>query len=226
MKQFIPHLITLTSLCIGFYSIIESAKINFNTASHLIIISFILDGLDGFLARYFNTQSNFGKQLDSFSDFVNFGLAPGFLLFFYMNEEVGLQNTSYLAVLIPIFSTIRLANFNTKEKNTDNFSGLTTPANALIFISIPLINQFNNLSWINQFLNLPEIISLLIVVNSMLLIAPIKTFGLRIDNILLNKRKMTFVFISICILYIFKYIGILIVTLLYILASIFRIIDK
>ena len=226
MKQYLPHIITLTSLCIGCLSIIESSKLNLTIASYLIIVSCILDGLDGFFARLLKTESQFGKQLDSFSDLVNFGMAPGFIMYFFLNDMLSLQRVSYLSLLIPIFATLRLANYNTQKKITNNFSGITTPVIALVFASIPLINQYHSHHWLQRVLVKPEVITSIIVISCLLLLAPIKTFGLRFDTIIMNKRKMIFLFISICILYIFKYIGILIIILMYILLNVFRIIDK
>ena len=86
MKKHLPHIITLTSLCIGFLSMVESSKLNLTIASYLIMVSCFLDGLDGFFARLLKTESQFGKQLDSFSDLVNFGLAPGFIMYFFLND--------------------------------------------------------------------------------------------------------------------------------------------
>ena len=109
MKKNIPHIITLTSLCIAILSIIESFNWNFTTASYLIFLSLLLDSLDGSLARYLNTNSEFGKQLDSLSDMIAFGLAPSILMYNFFEFEFENSEIGYIALLIPVFSSLRLA---------------------------------------------------------------------------------------------------------------------
>ena len=225
MKKNIPHIITLTSLSIGFLSIIESCNLNFITASYLMIICLILDSIDGTVARYLNTSSKFGKELDSLSDMIAFGIAPGILIYHFITVEFSDQSLAYLALLIPICSSLRLANYNTYTEIHNTFSGLTTPVAALCFLSIPLINEYENNERIIHLLIHPVSISLLTIIVSILLIAPVKTFGLRLNTLRRDKKKLVFIFISISIFYIFSFTGLLMIILTYIILSVFKIIN-
>ena len=223
MKKNIANLITLMSLFIGVISIIKSFNLQFELSAYLIFTCFLLDGIDGSIARFLKTSTDFGKQLDSFSDLVCFGLAPGLLIYNFMYIEFN-STSSYIALLIPVCSTLRLSKYNIDTNQTKSFSGLTTPANAVFFGAIPLVSIYERNTFITQTLLQPSTISILLVIMSILLISKFNTFNLRIDIIALNQRKMYFIFLSIMILSIFSFTGLLIIIFLYILFSIFKII--
>ena len=223
MKKYIAHIITLTSLCIAILSIIQSCYFNFRIAAYLIVISLILDGVDGAIARYLNTTSEFGKQLDSLSDMIAFGLAPAILLYNFIGHELNNSTLSYLTLFIPICSALRLANYN-NSIFSDTFHGLTTPVSALMFISIPLINEYEHNVYILSIVMNQSVIAGTIVIISILLISPLKTFNLRIDSIRHDKRKLFFIFISICVLYLFNFTGLPLIILIYILLSVKKLI--
>ena len=220
MKKNIAHIITLTSLCIAILSIIESCNFNLTIGSFLILICFVLDSIDGTMARYLNSDSEFGKQLDSFSDMIAFGIAPGILMYNFLYLQFENTTLPYISLLIPICSSLRLANYNIDINQKKDFLGLATPVSAILFASIPLIYQYENSSVILTIITNQWIISLLIVITSILLISQLKTFSLRLDSIKNDKRKLFFIFISICILSIFNFTGLPIVILIYILLSI------
>ena len=111
------------------------------------------------LARILNVDGELGKQLDSLADLITFGVAPAFIvfqLFFWIEDksffnplsewpEIALTSYNYWAYtawLIPLFSALRLAKFNIDTRQIDGFIGLPTPANALFFISIPIMIHF------------------------------------------------------------------------------------
>ena len=223
MKKNIANLITLTNLVIGLISIVKSFNLQFELSAYLIFTCFLLDGIDGSIARFLKTSTDFGKQLDSFSDLVCFGLAPGLLIYNFMYIEFN-STSSYIALLIPVCSALRLSKYNTDTNQTTSFSGLTTPANAVFFGAIPLISIYEKNTFITQTLLQPSTISILLIIMSILLISKFNTFNLRIDIIALNQRKMYFIFLSIMILSIFNFTGLLIIIFLYILFSIFKII--
>ena len=222
MKKNIAHIITLTSLCIAILSIIESCNFNLTIGSFLILICFVLDSIDGTMARYLNSDSEFGKQLDSFSDMIAFGIAPGILMYNFLYLQFENTTLPYISLLIPIFSSLRLANYNIDINQKKDFLGLPTPVSAILFASIPLIYQYEKNSSILTIITNQWIISLLIVITSILLISQLKTLNLRLDAIKNDKRKLFFIFISICILSIFNFTGLPIVILIYILLSIHK----
>ncbi|MBE37938.1 MAG: CDP-diacylglycerol--serine O-phosphatidyltransferase [Flavobacteriales bacterium] len=225
MKKNIAHIVTLTSLCISIISIIQSCYFNFIISSYLIFICLLLDNLDGLIARYLNTVSEFGKQLDSFSDMIAFGVAPAVLLYNFIQYQFNNNTLAYITLLIPIFSSIRLANYNSNSTNNPFFHGITTPVNAIFFGSLPLINQYEESTWIVSTLINEAFIAILIIIMSILLITPLKTFNLRIDAIKDDKRKLFFIFISISVLYLFNFTGLPIIIFIYILLNVMRIIN-
>ncbi|MAZ55945.1 MAG: hypothetical protein CMP54_03015, partial [Flavobacteriales bacterium] len=107
---------------------------------------------------------------------------------------------------------------------SDTFHGLTTPVSALMFISIPLINEYEHNVYILSIVMNQSVIAGIIVIISILLISPLKTFNLRIDSIRHDKRKLFFIFISICVLYLFNFTGLPLIILIYILLSVTKLI--
>jgi len=224
MKKNVAHIITLTNLCVGFLSIIESCSFNFNLASYFIFTCCFLDVLDGFIARILNSESEFGKQLDSFSDFISFGVAPAILMYSFIAFEFNNYKLAHISLLIPICSSLRLVKYNLYNTSQETFSGLTTPVSAIVFSSIPLIHTYEKNIFIINTIIQPITIVLLIIVISALLLAPFQTFNLRIRTLLNDKRKMIFIFFSIYILYIFNFTGLLVIVLTYIILSMIKVI--
>jgi len=225
----IPNIFTLLNLLFGLVAIIFSFE-NLLISSLCIFIGIILDFFDGFFARLLNLQSDFGKQLDSFADFVTSGLAPGFILMqlIYQNENDVLipekifhyNNVIYLfGLLIPIFSAIRLAKFNIDENQKNNFLGLPTPAVAIFIASLPLIAQYQ----IPTFVSSSIYLIFLSIILSFLLISNIPLFSFKISQGQNQKTKIIrilFVLISIILLLIFQFVGIPFIVVLYLILSI------
>ena len=154
IKRNIPNIITLANLTCGLLSIIFAFQGNLKLASLYIFASAFFDFFDGLAARLLKVHGKLGKQLDSMADIVAFGVAPGFILFHFMYElnhdiifKIATNDNLFfpelLALLIPIFSAYRLANFNIDTKQTTSFIGLPTPTLAIFVAALPLIdNQF------------------------------------------------------------------------------------
>lgn len=127
----LPNALTTASLFSGFYAIVSAAGGVFDNAAIAIFISMILDGLDGRVARMTNTQSKFGEEYDSLADMVAFGVAPGFVAFFWSLN--GLDKIGWAITFIYVAGTaLRLARFNTQIGSIDKkyFVGLPSPAAA------------------------------------------------------------------------------------------------
>ena len=109
-------------------------------AAYAIVVSALFDFLDGMLARLLKAYSEIGKELDSLADVVSFGVLPSVIVF-QLFKQSGTEITwlPYLAFSIAVFSALRLAKFNVDTRQAENFIGLPTPANALLFGSFPLI---------------------------------------------------------------------------------------
>ena len=135
----LPNLITSLSLFGGFYSIIACLDGKFERAAIAILISAVMDGLDGRVARLTNTSSEFGMQYDSLSDLVAFGIAPGVLIFTWALEPFGRYGW-LAAFLYVVCGALRLARFNVQSATVESktFKGLPIPAAAVLVASTVL----------------------------------------------------------------------------------------
>ena len=86
LVRLLPNIVTLSSLCITLTAVRFSMVGDYLIASSLLLLAGFLDGIDGRLARFFNASNDFGAQLDSLVDFVNFGVVPGFIVYFWVNS--------------------------------------------------------------------------------------------------------------------------------------------
>ena len=154
IKSQIPNFFTCLNLLCGCLAVISAFEGSLTGSAYLIGVALVMDFLDGFMARLLKVSSDLGKQLDSLADMVTFGFAPGIILFKMLNlalfigsiNQIGqvanfhlLNPLAYMALLIPIFSALRLAKFNIDTRQTHSFIGLPTPASALLIASLPLI---------------------------------------------------------------------------------------
>ena len=220
IKRNIPNFITILNLVCGISSIIVLFKYDLIYSGILIFAGAIFDLADGLLARALNVTSEIGKQLDSFADMVTFGIAPGVLMYQLIdNQTLDIIELSYIAFLIPIFSSIRLSKFNIDNRQTTSFIGLPTPAAAIFIASLPIIIQKHNTEFS---LNILIIITISL---SLLLIAELPLFSLKIkkneklkspENII----RIIFLFSSIILLFVFNYAAIPFIVILYIILSI------
>ena len=220
MSKHIPNLLTISNLICGCIALYLTFKGELVFTAYLIGLAAIFDLMDGAAARLLNVSNPIGKQLDSLADMVSFGLVPGSVVF-YILEEGTLSQYSFMALLIPIFSAYRLAKFNVDENQNENFVGLPTPANCLVFVSIPLITSFNSESTIAYLFEIPEILLIITILLSLALVSRINMFSLKFKNFKYvdNKLRFFFITISITLLTCLRFSAIPIVILLYILMS-------
>ncbi len=140
-KQVIPGIFTALNIFCGFLAIIKINEGNFTTGGWLIIFAAIFDALDGQLARFTKSSSNFGLEFDSLADVVSFGVAPATLLY-----QVYFQKMGILGVIISfsplVFGSVRLARFNIQSTGFEKkkFSGLPIPIGAISFASFVIFN--------------------------------------------------------------------------------------
>jgi CDP-diacylglycerol--serine O-phosphatidyltransferase len=139
----LPNLITTASLFCGFYAIGKAIEGSFLLACWAIIISLILDGLDGRIARFTRSSSNFGVEYDSLVDLVAFGVAPGVLVYLFALQPYG-KFGWMAAFLYVVCGALRLARFNVQvpELGTKHFVGLPIPA-AASFMAISILLFFH-----------------------------------------------------------------------------------
>ncbi|GAA5520900.1 CDP-diacylglycerol--serine O-phosphatidyltransferase [Aliifodinibius salicampi] len=145
----VPSFFTLMNLFCGFLAIISISEGRLFFGAWLIVIAGLFDALDGFMARLSNATSQFGIELDSISDVVSFGVAPGFLLYTFGLSEMPFVGI-ILSALPPLCGAVRLARYNVdaQESRTDFFKGLPIPAQAIMIAAFYL-----------TFYNRPELFS-------------------------------------------------------------------
>lgn len=140
MKSLIPNMLTSLNLVLGMGSIISTFQGNFYQAAILIVLAMVADGLDGRVARFFNSSSDFGKELDSLCDLVSFGVAPAILAYaFYLKEfaEFGYVATIAFATC----GALRLARFNVNTSVVKGyFMGLPIPAGGCVLATFIMLN--------------------------------------------------------------------------------------
>jgi len=141
LNYLLPNLFTAASIFVAVVSIINSIHGNFERASWFIILSLILDGLDGKVARLTKGESKFGVEFDSLADIVAFGVAPAILIYQQIATNYGKLGVLIIALYV-VFGAIRLARFNVTTKKIDPniFIGLPIPAAALFLVSLSQID--------------------------------------------------------------------------------------
>ncbi|MCT4581048.1 MAG: CDP-alcohol phosphatidyltransferase family protein [Flavobacteriales bacterium] len=234
MKRHIPNLLTLSNLFCGILAVKSGFEGEFFLAAGLVVLGAIFDFFDGFAARLLKVSNEIGKQLDSLSDMVTFGVAPGVIMFTLLNiifkqydaQVLLAEYIPYIAFVIPLASAVRLAKFNVDENQSDKFIGVPTPANSLFFIAIPLIymeyikNSLPPLYLGSILILLILIFSWLLNANIELLALKFKTFGWKNNEIRYTFIGMTIITIILTIFLKIVYISIPIIILLYIIISI------
>lgn len=189
-QRMIPNLITLTALCAGVTSIQHAINMEWDKAIMALLVAMVLDALDGATARILKATSEFGAHLDTLSDFMAFGIAPATLLYLWILEESG--RVGWIAMLFYVCATaLRLARFNTKQKNSKTpvgyFTGVPSPAGAGLLM-MPVILWMQNEEWFSQFGNASPAIAVWTFCVACLMISRIPTFSLK--NIRLPSRAV------------------------------------
>jgi CDP-diacylglycerol--serine O-phosphatidyltransferase len=147
VRTLLPNLITLLALCAGLTAIRLAVEDKLEWAVAAIVFAALLDGIDGRIARMLKGTSRFGAELDSLADFVNFGVAPALMLYFWGLHQLG--NLGWIAAMVFAISTgLRLARFNVMVDDPDKpawaakfFMGVPAPAGA-ITVLLPIYIYF------------------------------------------------------------------------------------
>lgn len=230
IKAQIPNLITLLNLLSGCFALIFAFHQDFKFAFFFVSLGIFLDFFDGFFARLFKVSSPLGLQLDSLADMVTSGVVPGLVMYQLMNHALGFPSFGwptlffpFLGFIITLGSCYRLANFNVDTRQTDSFIGLPTPANALVILSLPLILLDNQYEFITKALSNEYVLLAISVLSAYILNAEIPLFSLKIKDFSFAKNKLQIIFltVSVLLLVFFKFLGIPLLILFYVLLSVF-----
>lgn len=137
----IPNLFTIGNLFLGVVAIILVFNERPEYAAMMVIIAMLLDGVDGKVARALNVQSEFGKELDSLSDVISFGVAPAFIMYVVAFQELNPAAAWIITALFPICGALRLARFNVVAGTPGYFIGLPIPAAGGVLCTLALFYQ-------------------------------------------------------------------------------------
>ena len=208
-RSLLPNALTIFGVCLGLSAIKFALDANYTMSVIAIAIAAILDTLDGRVARLIKGTSKVGKELDSLTDVISFGVAPSFVMYFWTINEIG--KIGWLLILIyTVCCALRLARFNLtvlEEKESwkiNFFEGVPSPAAAGLIL-LPLIL---NLSGLLALENQAIISSLLILTTSILMVSKIPTYSLK--RILIPRHLAIFlllgigIYLSLIIFYTFE----------------------
>ena len=167
LNYLLPNLFTAASIFVAVLSIIQSSQGKFSQAAWFIILSLILDGLDGKIARLTKGESKFGVEFDSLADIVAFGVAPAMLIYFQIGHKFGKFGILIVALYV-VLGAVRLARFNiTTNKNDPNiFIGLPIPAAALFLVSLAQLEYKYTLSYIEPIILLFTLLVAILMVSN------------------------------------------------------------
>lgn len=185
-------MVTLANLVCGCAAILYVFVYNdLQTAFWLVILAAAFDFLDGFTARMLKSYSEVGKQLDSLSDMVSFGVVPASILYYIYVSSGGTELGEWTAILpfsIAVFSALRLAKFNVDENQKDEFTGLPTPACAIFMAACGWLFATGNVTVS------PVTVLITCAVFSFLLVSPVKMFALKFRNYTFRDNKLRYIF--------------------------------
>lgn len=237
-KKNIPNFVTCLNLVCGCISIHFAYTGHLEWSGFAIFAAAIFDFTDGFLARLLHVKSEIGKQLDSLSDVVSFGVAPGVIMFHLIgmgNKLWEYELPDYLALialLIPVFSALRLAKFNIDTRQTDSFIGLPTPAVGLVIASLAILIYRNFESpffpfndYVVYFILHPAVLIGITLFCAFLMVSKLPLFAMKFTSWGWKQNKLRYIFIisSFLLLLLFFFIAIPIIIVIYILISVITI---
>lgn len=237
VKKYIPNLFTMLNLFSGCVALVFAAANELSMAFFFVCLGIFFDFFDGFFARLFKVQSPLGVQLDSLADMVTCGVVPGFVMYrlfalhlgstdflVFQSSFLGAVFTliPFLGFVITLGSCYRLARFNIDTRQTDSFIGLPTPANALFFMSLPLINEAfydDNFSGVVYPLWL---LLVLIALSAYIMNAEIPLFSLKMKSFSFEKYRLQIFFlaVSLALIIFLKIAAVPLIIISYILLSV------
>jgi len=179
-RMILPNAITLIGVCIGLSSIKFALDSKYEIAIIAIIFAALIDGLDGRIARLIKGTSKVGKELDSLTDVISFGVAPAFVMYFWSLNNLG-KFGWLLCLIYVVCVALRLARFNVHSNEEaswkDNFfEGVPSPAGGILVL-MPLIYSLSELKFLN--INYNFIVPVFFVLVSLLLISKVPTYSLK-----------------------------------------------
>lgn len=229
IKRHVPNAITCCNLLSGCFSVLFLLKDMPVKAALMIFVAAVFDFFDGFMARLLKAHSSIGGDLDSLSDVVSFGVAPGFIMYFLIGLSLetpawpffGIDLLPCLAFLLPVFSALRLARFNVDSSQTTSFVGLPAPAMAVFMASLPLAFRQLGVLW-DGVLN-PYVGVVIVVVFSFMMVCRRRfiSFKMKSAGWKGNETRWIIVAVGLFGLAAFQWVAFPFILLFYVLMSLF-----
>ena len=196
-------------------------------AALMIFVAGLFDFLDGFAARLLHAHSPIGADLDSLSDVVSFGVAPGFIMYYLMFHALGrvpnIGSTAFFAscsaFLLPVFSAVRLAKFNIDDTQKTSFRGLPAPGMAIFIASLPLaLAKVGHLT--DGSLGFWMCLGITLIF-SFLMVSRLRFFSFKMKSLSWKGYELQWIFLAIAVagFAIFQFVALPFILLLYILLS-------
>ena len=199
-RVILPNMLTLIGVCIGLTSIRFALDGRFELAIIAIMFAALIDGLDGRIARLIKGTSKVGKELDSLTDMISFGVAPAFIMFFWKLNTLG-RFGWLLCLIYVICVALRLARFNVNSGQEpswkDNFfEGVPSPAGGILVLT-PLIISLSGFDFFE--LNYNIIVPIFFILTSFLLISKFPTYSFK--KIIIPRRTTIFLLFGIVLFF-------------------------
>jgi len=199
VRKYLPDTITLMNLLCGGIGVVFALQSRLDDAFYCMLAAAAFDFLDGAAARLLGSYSELGKELDSLSDVVSFGLLPSLMFYALMRSLVfGQEWLCFTPLVICLMSAFRLAKFNTDERQKDTFLGLPTPACALLCASLCCYVCYTPGGFLSVAASGRAFIPVLSLVLSVLLVSDIPFFSLKMHKV--EERSLKFKRIALLVL--------------------------
>ena len=199
-RMILPNMLTLIGVCIGLSSIKFALDGKFELAIVAIIFAALIDGLDGRIARLIKGTSKVGKELDSLTDVISFGVAPSFVMYFWLLNNLG-KFGWLLCLIYVVCVALRLARFNVSSNEEpswrDNFfEGVPSPAGGILVL-MPLIFSLSGFDFFNISYNV--LVPVFFISVSFLLISKLPTYSLK--KIIIPRSMTVFLLFGIVLFF-------------------------
>lgn len=229
IKKHIPNAITCLNLLSGCMSILFIASGMPVKAAYMILVAGLFDFLDGLAARALNEYSPIGRDLDSLSDVVSFGVAPAMIMSYLMNNGLDMPQLKIydvdlmpcLGFMLAVFAAIRLARFNIDHSQDVAFRGLPAPGMAIFVASLPLaLSKVGHLT--DGALGFWACLGITILL-SFMMISNLRFFSFKMKTLAWKGNQVRWIFIAIAVvgILVFKRVALPFIMVIYILMSIF-----
>jgi len=241
IKKNIPNFFTSLNFLCGCLASYFAFKSLFEAAFLFVLIGVFFDLFDGFFARLFKVESNFGLQFDSMADLITSGLVPGIVMY-KLFLQVGLKEIDFIfnmfkvdfifsfsplaliGFIIPLSSAIRLIRFNLDISQKDEFNGLPAPANAVFIVSLPILFDDPNFNSIRPFIFSFSSLLIITILSAIIMNLRFRLFSFKLNSFKLNKNfyQIVLVLFGLVLFYFFNWISIPILIITYIIINILR----